>query len=339
MKHRKALLFGEAAEQWLRRLSPELKVSSEVRYRNILLCWLLPEFGSLSVSAISRKTAENFRLQLLQKEGLAPRTVSGIISVLKRVLAFAHEETGAATADLSSLTVRQTRKPFRVFTREEQQRLSRFLTARGTLPDSGILLALYTGLRVGEVCALKWECIDFKSRNLRIQQTMQRIQLPDPKVSEDASPHIWKSPQTKVIITEPKSSASLRSIPLPASMITGLRPLAASPGAYFLTGKEDKYMEPRTLENHFSQVMRILGIQGATFHTLRHTFATRCVELGFDLKSLSEILGHASVSFTIGRYVHPSMEFKQENMNKVSKLLMEELGKTEGVKNRRSSKS
>ena len=113
----------------------------------------------------------------------------------------------------------------------------------------------------------------------------------------------------------------MRKIPIPDKLYDLMVEYKQSENSYFLTGVADKYIEPRTLQNRFKKAVKACEIENVTFHTLRHTFATRCVELGFDLKSLSEILGHANVNITLNRYVHPSMELKQQNMDKLSELL------------------
>ena len=127
--------------------------------------------------------------------------------------------------------------------------------------------------------------------------------------------------KTKVMITSPKSKHSIRVIPLPedfAKLLASIQPESSS--GFFLTGKEHQWVEPRSMQNHFKRVLQSCAIAPANFHALRHTFATRCVELGFDLKSLSEILGHANVNITMTRYVHPSMELKRDHMQKLSSL-------------------
>ena len=87
---------------------------------------------------------------------------------------------------------------------------------------------------------------------------------------------------------------------------------------YMLTCLEDYCIEPRTLQKQFKRILKETGIKETNFHTLRHTFATRCVEARFDIKSLSEILGHSSVNITMNRYVHPTMELKRQNMQRLT---------------------
>lgn len=197
-----------------------------------------------------------------------------------------------------------------MFTHNEQATLCRYLLANFSLKNAGILLCLFTGIRVGELCALCWENICLQDRVLCVQHTMQRIQTDTPF-----------DQKTKVMITSPKSKHSIRVIPLPedfAKLLASIQPESSS--GFFLTGKEHQWVEPRSMQNHFKRVLQCCAISPANFHTLRHTFATRCVELGFDLKSLSEILGHANVNITMNRYVHPSMELKRDHMQKLSAL-------------------
>ena len=125
--------------------------------------------------------------------------------------------------------------------------------------------------------------------------------------------------KTAILIAEPKSQCSIRDIPIAGTLREKLIQQTIKEG-YVLTGNKNRYVEPRTMQNRFKAIVKRCGIWDAHFHTLRHTFATRCIEVGFDVKSLSEILGHANVSITLNRYVHPSMELKQKNMDRLSAL-------------------
>ena len=133
--------------------------------------------------------------------------------------------------------------------------------------------------------------------------------------------HRGHGAKTEVIVTTPKSSCSIRKIPLPDEILEILVLNKKASSGYVLTNDEYKFIEPRTMQNKFKKILKAAGIENANFHALRHTFATRCVELGFDVKSLSEILGHATVNITMNRYVHPTYEMKKENMKKLSGLL------------------
>ena len=137
---------------------------------------------------------------------------------------------------------------------------------------------------------------------------MQRIQ----------NTSIIAATKTKVVITEPKSQCSMRDIPLPRFIVEIAERFADSPNAFVLSGDKNKYVEPRTMQNHFKAYIKESRIEDANYHALRHTFATRCIEVGFDIKTLSEILGHANVNITLNRYVHSSFDLKCANMNKLS---------------------
>jgi integrase len=190
-----------------------------------------------------------------------------------------------------------------ILSMQEQSILSRYLYDNLTPCNLGILICLYTGLRIGEICALKWKDICIAEHYLDVHKTMQRVQIMDDKK------------KTTVLIQRPKSDCSIRKIPLPDTILSILQSEKKETDAFILTGSAQKFIEPRCMENRFKTVLKACGVNNYKFHTLRHTFATRCVELGFDIKSLSEILCHASVSITLNRYVHPSMELKQKNMN------------------------
>ena len=152
----------------------------------------------------------------------------------------------------------------------------------------GILICLLTGLRIGEVCALCWEDISFTDHTMYIHKTVQRIQFPGAS-----------GPKTGVIVTSPKSVCGKRTIPLPENLETLLRDMDTAKTGFVLSRNGVQVTEPRVLQYHFKKILKEIGIEEVNFHALRHTFATRCVEIGFDVKSLSEILGHSSISTSI----------------------------------------
>lgn len=308
--------FKSVSEEWLQVLIPELKASSIAKYSNTIHSYLTPKFGIKNISDISRSDVMLFSKDLLTSggikgKGLAPKTVNSTLSVLKNIFEYARREKIFRVAEISDISVKQPQKPMRILSRNEQQRLSQFLLGDLSPCHLGILLCLYTGLRLGEICALKWDDICISEKYLYVHKTMQRIQVPS-----------LSGKKTQVIIQAPKSDCSIRVIPIPCEMLNILLSSQKSADAFLLTGLVHSYMEPRSMENHFKTVAKKCDINDVSFHTLRHTFATRCVELGFDVKSLSEILGHASVNITLNRYVHPSMELKQKNMDMLSDLLI-----------------
>lgn len=298
-------ILSAVAIEWQANIAPQVKQSTLVKYHTVLEHHILPALADVPLSEMTHQKIEAFSRQLLQV--LAPRTVSDILSVLRSILRFAIRGGAQVPCDGSTVRIRRHPSEIRVLTIGEQTTLCHHLFDDLTLRNAGILLSLYTGLRIGEICALKWEDIALDDRLLHVRRTMQRLQ----NLSPDG-------PRTLVVETTPKSATSARTIPLPEELVRVLLSLPGPHEGYFLTGNPTRFTEPRSMQYHFGRVVSQCGIARANYHALRHTFATRCVELGFDVKSLSELLGHSTVTMTMDRYVHPTMEHKRSRMQRLS---------------------
>ncbi len=306
---------AEFAENWLAAAKAHIKESTYMKYWNLLHSYIIPELGNMEWTALNRDAAEKFCTRLLtaggkKQSGLSAKTVSDIMSVLRRIAGYAADHGAALPFQLSAITIKKEQKEIKYLTRKQQDRLYRYLRVNLSDRNLGLLICMFTGLRLGEICALRWEDISFSEQTIHVHQTMQRIQT-----REDPNR------KTKIVITSPKSSSSVRRIPIPRELLKLLYSFRENRTGYVLTGKTDVYAEPRTMERHFDKVLKHLGMEHVNFHALRHTFATRCVEMDFDVKSLSEILGHANINITLNRYVHPTMELKRRNMQKLSPLM------------------
>ncbi len=307
--------FSEIAVNWLEQKKPQFKESTYSKYQNLLQCYILPNLGEISLSQLTVNIIDNFCKQMLQtggnrQKGLSPKTVADILSLMRSILRNASYNGYLIPFDLKSVVVRQNQKEMRILTKTEQQILCQFIINNPTPKNIGILICMFTGIRVGEVCALQCEDISIFEKTIHIHQTMQRIQTNNNS-----------GEKTKIIVTTPKSQCSIRTIPIPDELIDLIKNSNMSVSGYFLTGSSKKWIEPRTMQNHFKSISRKCNIKEVNFHALRHTFATRCIEYGFDIKSLSEILGHANVNITMNRYVHPTMDLKRNNMERLSPLL------------------
>ena len=307
--------FSEIAVNWLEQKKPQFKESTYTKYQNLLQCYILPNLGEISLSQLTVNIIDNFCKQMLQtggnrQKGLSPKTVADILSLMRSILRNASYNGYLIPFDLKSVVVRQNQKEMRILTKTEQQILCQFIINNPTPKNIGILICMFTGIRVGEVCALQCEDISIFEKTIHIHQTMQRIQTNNNS-----------GEKTKIIVTTPKSQCSIRTIPIPDELIDLIKNSNMSVSGYFLTGSSKKWIEPRTMQNHFKSISRKCNIKEVNFHALRHTFATRCIEYGFDIKSLSEILGHANVNITMNRYVHPTMDLKRNNMERLSPLL------------------
>ena len=285
--------FETISLEWLRAIQPQIKESSYIKYTNSLKSYINPAFSSQAIEAISRSDVSAFCVELSQKggvrkNGLSSKTIIDSLSILRSVFNYAAEEKGLIVANISGISVKASHTTMRVLSVHEQEKLETLLRENLNPCNLGILLCLYTGLRIGELCALTWNDISDSEQILFVNKTMQRLQQLD-----------GGDKKTKVVISTPKSECSIRRIPLPDSIYHLLVSNRKSGDAYILTGISGKYLEPRTMENRFKRALANAMVEDANFHALRHTFATRCVELGFDIKSLSEILGHASVNITL----------------------------------------
>lgn len=307
--------FECIAMEWFQTIRPQVKESSSNKYWNLLNSYVLPAFGVKPLCDITHDfIEEQCNLFLteggLKGNGLSAKTVSDILSLIRNIMQFAAKKGNIISCDAQSIQVKRQIPEMRVLSRAEQEKLCQYLYSDLDACNIGILVCLFTGLRVGEICALRWEDISFSDHTIHVHQTLQRIQN-----------RANNKQKTKIVITTPKSACSIRTIPVPNDLIVILASYKASSKGYILTNCEQTPLEPRTMQNHFKRALQKSGIAPANYHSLRHTFATRCIELGFDVKSLSEILGHASVNITMNRYVHPTMELKQENMQRLSTLL------------------
>ena len=309
------IYFGDMAKEWSDNIRPQVKESTRVKYQNLLNSYILPEFMDIPMDQISRERIEGFCKKLLltggrKGTGLSPKTVSDVLSLVRNILRYSADKGSTVLCDARSISVKQNVGEMRILSRSEQEILCRYLRLNLNARNMGILICLFTGLRIGELCALRWEDISLAEKTIYVHQTMQRLQT-----------DCCAGKKTKVMITAPKSSCSIRRIPIFDSLFQIISDFHGPKRGFVLTGSEREFVEPRTMQNHFKRVLMASLLAPANYHALRHTFATRCVEVGFDVKSLSEILGHASVNITMNRYVHPSMELKRENMQKLSSLL------------------
>lgn len=297
--------------EWLSSIKESVKESTYVKYGSILKNHIRPYLGGYDPKKLNNSVINRFASYLLTESALAPKTTRDILTCLRSILRFSEKRFPGS---IRSVDIRYPKEPqteMRVLSVAEQRQLMRVLLNDMDFCKLGVILALMTGMRIGEICALRWCDIDLREKTIHIQGTMQRV-----------SCDTTEGKKTHVVIGSPKSDRSSRTIPLTkqASMLC-LRMRSENSAAFVLTGSE-RFMEPRTLQNRLKRYTAECGLDGVHFHTLRHTFATRCVEVGFEIKTLSEILGHSSTKVTLDRYVHSSIELKRANMNKLEAIGM-----------------
>ena len=308
----KDISFAAIADFWLISVKSSVKESTWIKYRNTVNCQIIPRIGEKNISTIDYETVFGICSDMLASggtagEGLSSKTVSDALSIIKAIIKYADRLKFITDRTALDVSVKLKSSKLRVFSQVEEHLLFEYLSKELDCTNLGILICMFTGIRIGELCSLTWEDISLESNTIHIHRTMQRIQTPEGLT------------KTKILIAEPKSQCSVREIPVAKTLRDFLEMYQENEG-YVLTGKKDIFIEPRTMQNRYKTILKTCGISNANFHTLRHTFATRCIEVGFDIKSLSEILGHANVNITLNRYVHPSMELKKKNIDKLSCL-------------------
>lgn len=299
--------------EWLLLKRLKTKESTYIRYLNSIENHIKPHLGKYPIEKISTALMESFVSHLTTNGklngngGLSSKTISDILTIIKESFQYARNHGVVTMCNFDNITLKKEAHEMRVLNCAEMQMLIRVLLQDTDLYKLGIFLCLFTGIRIGELCALQWKNISIENKTIKIEHTMQRLQSND---FNDIQ-------KTRIIITEPKSFASVRVIPIPEFVIDAIKPYHRNSNAYLLSGESKSYVEPRTMQNRFKRYLKDCGIEDANFHSLRHTFATRCVEAGFDVKTLSEILGHSSVKITLDKYVHSSMDLKRMNMEKL----------------------
>lgn len=301
----KCISFAELTEEWLLYKKHRIKQSTYCRYKYIITKYLLEDFNYIYLWELESFNFNTFIDTLLKKHQV--KTVRDIIVEFKAILKYAERKYGFDfKTDLISMP-RISESKVKILSSDEQKKIKEFCFASAELRDIGILLCLYTGIRIGEISALTWNDIDLNNNLLHINKTMERIYV--------------NSGNTLIYIGEPKSKSSIRTIPLTTSIAIILKRINKrsifSGDEFFLTGTNEKFIEPRNYQYWFKKRLEKLRISQNKFHILRHTFATNCIQIGMDVKSLSEVLGHSSVSITLNKYVHSSYEMQKKYLEKL----------------------
>ena len=287
------MLYKNYLKDWLVNQKIYLKYSTYTNYTNIIHNQIAPHLGEYDMDVINNDILQQFILNQLDhgrvdgKGGISQKYAKDIITVLKLTL----------NQKIEIQLPYCPPQEIEIFDKQDQIQLVNYLQSKITNKNFGILLAIYTGIRIGELCALKWGDINFNSQLLHINKTMIRTYT-----KEDGS---------QLNITPPKSRSSVRTIPLSKWVMYYANLLRGDDEEYIVSGKI-KYTEPNKYRLYYNRLLKDLNLPHLKFHALRHTFATRCIECGCDYKSLSEILGHSNVSITMNLYIHPQMELKRK---------------------------
>ena len=303
---KKEISFQEAANCWLNDSKDGWKLATYVKYLNYLEKYIFPCWKTILICEIQQSHYDQLMSGL--KDVLQPSSINTVNTIIMKVIKFSIEKNFLNSSQFSPLssTARKSSVEMERLSDSEVFVLATYILKYPTSTNIGILIALYEGIRIGELCALRWKDINFKDRTLHVRQTLQRIK------NVGASPG---APKTMLHFGKPKNGKE-RVIPLHFQLWELLHEQeAAHDPDEFILSWSCYPVEPRTCCNHFKKLLKLCNIRDVNFHVLRHTFASSCVEAGMDIKALSEILGHSSVKITMDRYVHLSMQYKQEQLS------------------------
>ncbi len=334
------ITLGAWLDEWLEVYAkPSVKLSTYGSYEGYIRNHIKPEIGKVKLSALRADILQKFINQklkngrcdkvkdvntnklVIKKGGLSEKTIKNMYNMIHSALKQAYKN-GLVNQNVSELITlpKQKRNEMRVLSLDEQKAL------QSAVEDErlgiGIILSLFTGIRLGELLGLKFDDIDFENKTITIRRTLNRLKVYDNSEKK-----------TDIVIGEPKTNKAKRIIPLQEFLVPLLKAHRTrvlteqikianlyKNDSFVMCNEFGKHLEPTTYQNFFKNMLKKAGIQDTNFHTLRHTFATRALESGFDVKVLADILGHADASTTLNKYAHALPDHKKTSMEKLSFL-------------------
>ncbi len=301
--NKKDITFNQLSEEWLQFKKTKAKESTYLSYKYIINNKFAKVIGNKTLEELVDFNFNEYVDTLLER--LSNKTTKDTVVVLKCILKYA-ELKYDINYKLSLISLPTIyKKEITIFSEKEKRRIEKKCLKSNNIKTIGIVISMYTGLRIGEVCALKWNDINFEDRVLNVTHTLQRV-------------YVSKN-NTKVIYTTPKTQHSMRKIPLNNNLYVILKNYSKlyPSDAFILSGDRNKWVEPIAFRYTYTKLLKVAKVKYKKYHTLRHTFATKCINVGMDVKSLSEILGHANVTVTLNTYVHSSFATKNKYINKL----------------------
>lgn len=310
---RKELRFSELTKLWFSSNAIRFKGATENKYHVVLEKHILPEMGGLRLSQISSALINEFLDKKLNngrldgKGSLSASYVSTMRIIIGSILKYGVAEELCSPLKTPIHKPTKIKKEISVLSDEVCAVLEKNLISNLDQEAIGILLSLHTGMRIGEICALQWEDFDLEQGIVKVRHTIARIKA-------DKS----EKCKSKLILDTPKTKSSLRQIPINSFLLPLIIKFKETSNSKFVISNTKTFVSPRTFEYRFHRKFESYNIEKVNFHTLRHTFATRCISHGVDEKSLSEMLGHADVGVTLNIYVHSTIDMKRIQIEKIA---------------------
>lgn len=315
--HTKNITMDELFEEWLKVTRYTVKESTFALYETMIRKHLAPELGRFRLRHLTTEAIQGFSVTKM-KEGFSPRTIRCMLILLKNVLSYGEQMGYLSLREIQIRYPKIAEQPMHILTDRQLQQLVTWLEDHISQFNLGILLSIYSGMRVGELCGLQWGDVDFEKGVIHISKTVSRIKNIDfAAAGRGRKSRKEKQTKTVVVVTAPKSASSVRDIPVPDFLLERLLKYRGEEDTFLLTGNH-LGMEPRNVQRRFQTILKHCELPDINIHSLRHAFASRCTEMGFDYKALSEILGHSSVKITMDIYVHSSMKQKKNYINQLN---------------------
>ena len=300
----------EIADAWIESKRPYIKQSTVAAYMQILTKHILPFLGESH--ALDENTVQSFVLKKIEC-GLSAKSVRDILIVLKMIMKFGSKNgwTNYCEWDIKYPSVSEN-KELEVLTIDNHKKIMEHIQSHFSFYGLGIYISLCAGLRIGEVCALKWSDINATDGIITVRRTIERIYI----IDDCGKKH------TEIVIGSPKTRNSCRKVPMNKKLNDMISPFAGTVNADYYVLTNDEYpVEPRAYRNYYNRLITELEIPKIKYHGLRHSFATRCIEAGCDYKTVSVLLGHSNISTTLNLYVHPNIEQKKRCIAKMIESL------------------
>ncbi|MEG2379813.1 MAG: site-specific integrase [Bacilli bacterium] len=308
-------IFRNYASYWIMKKKYEVRESTISNYANLLKNVIIPCLGDIPLENFNNKILQHFAYWAkenggIEGKGISEHYISDCVLLIKAIIRDGQEEKV-----FPEFLIKQTKIPKtlqietkKTYTEDEYKKILEYIFKNLNNRSVGILIGIFTGMRIGEICALKWEDIDLEEKMINVNKTLQRIYNP-----------LDEFEKSKIVITPCKTSSSQRTIPIANDLNEVLKQFKDDKDNYVLSGKI-KYTEPRTFRKQYDIIMNKCGVDRIKFHSLRHTFASINIENGADVKTISEILGHSDINITLKTYTHISKKQKTKAIDKFNRL-------------------
>lgn len=296
--------YNDVLIEWLSSKKNEVKESTYLKYAMMIETYISSLLGNLNFKKIKNSDIKSF-FENKKINGLSESVKNNLFIILNASINYGISKKYRRKFTLEKLQFKKVKNEITYFTKKEQELLVDYLIKNMNLRNLSILLGISLGIRIGEICALKWNCIDFQNNTISINLTAQRIKNLD-KNSKS---------KTKLVVDVPKTESSIRVIPIPKKLIPILKEYKQDDNYYIFTNNSLTPKDPRALEKYFASILKRIGIKQLNFHSLRHTFATRLREQKVDIKVISELLGHSDWKITQSIYVHASLDYKRTSVD------------------------